>query len=230
MSTIILWILVGFVSYSLIVLVLVRLALKKEDGKLKIKKDNFFIYYFYKNKKMLFKSDNGFFPDSFFPQNRGQLYAGIYRGILWWFLACFVTGLFLSLLFSIGTIVAFMAGYRPTPIRFMKAENYTDPFKKMKCGIAPWKIILPVGFIVGIIIFHKEIWEFVIKIPEIVVLTTTSQHRFFISVAVLLFLFFVFLFFIKVKIWETKLYKKTKKVLAVSFVKKYLCKEIEIED
>lgn len=214
--TILLWVLAGFVIYSLIVLVFTRLALKKEDGKFKIKKDNFFIFYFYKNKKMLSDSDNnGFYPDSFFPQNRCKLYAGIYRGIPWKFLTCFATGLFLSLLFSIGTIVAFMAGYLPTPIRFMKTENYADPFKKMK-WVAPWKIILPVGLIVGIVIFHRGIWEVLVKIPE--TLGVPRVGGVFVACAVCCL----------VLLLVVGLCKNVVGALA-SFIKKY-CKEIEVED
>lgn len=223
--SILIWILIGLLVYSLIVVpVFMELALDKpkktKDGRLRIKSNGFAIRFFY--------GENVAVEEKYkrFPKNTCQLYKGICGGIPCFFLVypiCyFLLAFFLVLIYGVGGPFNVIAGFWPNPVDFVKRKGGPFyPYEKIgsKKWIAPWKFILPVGLVTLICFFYKEIFAGLVKMSH--PLSSNTAVIVYSSIAGL-----IFLIIIVNKIRKTESFAAMKETIT-SFVKK-MCKEIEI--
>lgn len=224
--SILIWILIGFLVYSFVVVpVFVELALNKpkktEDGRLRIKSGGFVIRFFYWGN--VFEKGNC----KSIPKNTCQLYKGICGGIPIFFVLCpsvfIVIACFFVFMYGIIGPFAFIAGFWPNPVYFAKRKD--EPFYPYeersgdKTWIAPWKFVLPIGAVALIYFFYREIFIGLVKIA----------HPLSSNVALVIYSSIVGLVFLVIiinKTRKTEAFAATKETV-VSFVKK-MCKEIEI--
>ena len=227
--SILIWILIGFLVYSLVAVpVFMELSLdrpkKTKDGRLRIKSNGFVIRFFYGANIARKIKDKDFR----FPKNTCQLYRGVYLGIPCFFLlptSVFVlVSFFFVLLFGVAGPFSFIAGFLPNPVGFVKRGD--DPFYPYeeigdKKWIAPWKFILPIGLVAFICFFYREIFASLVKISH--PLSSKTAMITYGSIAGLVFLVIVIN-----KIRKIESFVAGKEAV-VSFLKK-MCKEIEIKE
>ena len=227
--SILIWILIGFLVYSFVVVpVFMELSLgrpkKTKDGRLCIKR-GWVIRFFYGVNISREIQDKDFR----FPKNTCQLYKGIYLGIFCFFL---IPPLFFSLIsaffvvfFVIAGPFAVILGYMPNPFWFAKGKNEGQfyPYEEIggKKWIAPWKFLLPMGLVALIYFFYREIFASLVKISHL--LSSKTAIIVYGSIAGLIFLVIVIN-----KIRKIESFVAGKETV-VSFLKK-MCKEIEIKE
>lgn len=192
-----------------------------KEGRLRIKSNSFVIRFFYGANAGRSREDKSF------PKNVCQLYKGIYGGVFFFFFIqplCFILiAILLVMIYGIAGPISFIFGRMPNPVGFIKdgGDDAFYPYERIgdRKWIAPWKFILPVGFMAIIYFRHREIFVNLIKISRL--LSSTTAISVYCGIAG-----FIFLIIIINKIRKIKSFIATKEVI-ISFVKR-MCKEIDI--